>query len=604
MAHVYTIDFGYSDEIYPLDSTDPISSLLTDIADVFDKNLDKHLTWEEVEKGFENFPISKWNLNTQLKLANDKRAHYIDDSFTNNAIPSCRLNESESKTKFALQCYFDKLTASKNHFRTSLYLENLTIFSAEQIKTLAEKQPALKFNVRSTNNGSTEEAWVSRACMLFKSKSDWWQNFCDGYERKILRGDDYLAVLGVRNATAKLIENNSDKAILDTFTIHATPYFMTRVLSDDPFTWGNPLATYKMIDGEKTANIGVYAYSTVTDDTTELLDYCTENKCGTIPFLRLHAISFLEEYMEDIDKAAEIIATAHPDLHKNNIKLILMWRFYNEVYTMTYADIVQDYAACRAVGCDLRENYEMVFPELNHSETDTVWNLSNLITSDKKGQGYGAPQLIWGMAIEAANHKDTAKYYREYLEPEDLESEEAILKTTLDPKKSIYLTSMTLQYIITRFKETTFKDKDVGYASNFHPYIFDRDTARQMAILELAQEISAYPERAERLADKVAGTISHEFWSQVFMLGEKFGIEHHFTGLQLVRLKKDFLSYKKVNQPQGMPLSNMHVGPMYEIHFLAPVDPFTAYVIPIFKPIFKFAQSAFYCATGKCLDSD
>jgi hypothetical protein len=211
-----------------------------------------------------------------------------------------------------------------------------------------------------------------------------------------------------------------------------------------------------------------------------------------------------------------------------------------------------------------------------------VWNMSPL-TTDKKSQGYGPAQIIWDVALKAAAHKETAAYYKDYLTEEELTTEDGALRAILDPKKSIYYTAMVLQYMVTRLKETAFADESVRYPSNVFPFISDKSTARQMALLNLAQTLSAFPEGDEQLDRLILLGPNNRFWVDVFKAGKMFGIKPHLKGIRLVEKAHMMLSYKHLGEPFDAPYNNLYTGGLCLVSFIAPLDPLTR-LMQMFEP--------------------
>jgi hypothetical protein len=475
-----------------------------------------------------------------------------------------------------LKCYRDIVKDASKYYPVSMPAGCLAEFPSGELENILAGAHRLQLNVESSESAG-EKGDVDKACSLLKNSSKWWSSFCNRYSEGALKTFGYAKVYGIDDNAKKFLGNNPRRAIEEGMKFVVYPVVIGREETNNPYLWGNPLSITTFGENEPNENFlgGLHLLTDGSCDLANILEYCQRNTkyvdCNNTILTRT-SIEYADRHLSDIRTAASIVNSAHPELHLNNIILLMLMRTVHEMTAVNYIDIVQDFAACRAVKCTPQDGFEKVFPELDDPMTDIVWQMSSLTGADQLEQGYGPLQIILGLALLAASHKGTADYYREYLTEEELTTKEGALRAILDDKKSIYYLALIYQYIITRLKETTFKNEEVRFPSNTWPFIYDKATSREMALLEYAQALSAIPEHAPNIAKDLMIGPRNLIWGKVFWMASVFDIEPFLPGVGMASIKKDSFSYmcmeqyRNVYEMSGLP-------EMFDVKFLVPVDP-------------------------------
>jgi hypothetical protein len=253
--------------------------------------------------------------------------------------------------------------------------------------------------------------------------------------------------------------------------------------------------------------------------------------------------SYTQYFSGEIDTAAGILARAHPDsLRENNVRVFLRDDLVTQLLEMTSEDPWQDRAACIKVGCSQLERLESVYQDYSDKVGVELWGkrrdlpwwawwlASRTYKYNLEKQALGPAQVIVGLANRAANQREILRRYRPFLSQGDFSTPDDVIRTVLDPRKSIFAKAMVFDYVITELERTLFSDPNFREPATFAPFISDLRTAREYSLMYLASILAMFPE-FDFISDKFVA-IPHRPFYFVHLLhaADQFKIKLDFPG--------------------------------------------------------------------------
>ncbi|MFA4906309.1 MAG: hypothetical protein WC645_07375 [Candidatus Margulisiibacteriota bacterium] len=255
------------------------------------------------------------------------------------------------------------------------------------------------------------------------------------------------------------------------------------------------------------------------------------------------AYSYAQYFSVDIDTAAHILAGAHPNsLRENNVRVFLRDDLVMGQLELTSEDPWQDRAACIKVGCNQLERLESVYHEYDGKVGVEMWGkrrdlpwwawwlASVTYKYDLKKHGLGPSQIIIGLADRATNYQDVLRRYHPFLSGDDFSSSDNIIRTILDPNKSIFAKALVFDYIISTLERTIFADPHFREPATVAPFISDLKTAREYSLMYLASKLAMFPE-FDFLAAKLLSIPHLPYYVDLLHVADLFNIPLEFPGL-------------------------------------------------------------------------
>lgn len=256
------------------------------------------------------------------------------------------------------------------------------------------------------------------------------------------------------------------------------------------------------------------------------------------PRLMHHAFFYVKHFSADLDGAAALIFRHHPDLHFNNLRAALRDDLLREQSFLGEEDLWQDYAACKMVGCPQAKQFAEEAAQHPTGYPSWVWRIASRAKKYAlPRQAIGPSQIIIGLA-EKASRASAVKDYSAALFPADLADEKALVKTALDPRKSIYLRALVMDDLLAKVKATVFRDPRVMHPADRAPYISNPATAREYGLLDLAYQMLVYPD-LDFLAAEIISKSPNGYFTQLYATGRLFDIKLEFPGLFFVSYNYD-----------------------------------------------------------------
>lgn len=433
---------------------------------------------------------------------------------------------------------------------------------ASRLNVILEAQPSLELESESTDSFFGMEEWMAKYCMENSSIP-----IC-----RVLNDRCGLQKAYIKSYTSRELIPFLDAAcsIVDNISIAPMVLPIDTETAQRLFGRSVPLATITQASGdnEPGSSVELYCAMDSSEQIEDMADYASTLRSTSIRSLFDVPKVFAETYAATFDDAASIVAKAHPDVGVDNLKAMLFTRFFHETFALNAIDLWQDVSACRAVSCSRMEAFEENIPAFASEESGRLWRSASIFM-DRKKQGVGPMQVIVGVALEAAAHEPTAGRYRHLLTPEELTTVDGATRALLDARKAVYYTALVYDFLLTRLKETAFRDSRIGKPSDMYPFPLSRETARRMSLIESTQKLSAYPEQAPTIKEQIAAQALQD-WVDLFFIAEIMGIKPDLPGVKLMKGHYDRLSVFGTND--ASPMQTVSVAPSYEIRYLAP-DP-------------------------------
>jgi len=258
--------------------------------------------------------------------------------------------------------------------------------------------------------------------------------------------------------------------------------------------------------------------------------------------------SYVKYFSGQYDQAAKILFQAHSDvLRKENARIFLRTDGVVQQQELTEEDIcLQDLAACRWADCDQLQQLERACQDFEGVDQEFLgWKIKvkpwmwRVASSTYKyhlyKQSLGPHQIIIGLLKRAAEDFQRVGRYFPYLNPEDVSSDKALVRTALNPEKAIFAKAMVFDYIVTKLKASLFSDSSIRLPINLSPFIENLKTAREYSMLSLAFYLSLYPELDFLAAETLAAGEAYSLYLSFLILGEIFDIKPEFPGLFYLR---------------------------------------------------------------------
>ena len=258
---------------------------------------------------------------------------------------------------------------------------------------------------------------------------------------------------------------------------------------------------------------------------------------------------FVRHFSKTFEQASKILASGHPDIKYNNARGAITHRVFQELMMRDAKDLWQDWAAAYYSNSPTLEEYEelkkhtpvgIVHGNILIDHFYFVWRIASATYRyNLDRQAFGPAQIIVGLARAAGQNKHLVKRYNPHLTAADFANSKAIVKATLDAKKAIFLRAMTLDYILTRLKQTAFRDPEMTYPANQPPFIADAKVAREYGLLYLASLLSTFPEFDRHIPDLITSQ-AHSvycYYGQLYSVASYFDIKPDFPTMFIPRVE-------------------------------------------------------------------
>ncbi len=535
---------------YRIDESDPFLRRIVNLVGPLDRDGDGLLTEEEVRTGLTADPRVETAVEAELDQARRDRDRRMDDS-NRRFVPA-----PVRDTADALGALLGDAERARR-LTIAVPAGSFGAFPAERVREILAGQPPLALRSRSLGAYAEEEDGMRQFCQEHDS-IEWCHLLNDRFSTMF----SYLEAYTSREISPLLADRNP----FDLFSVPAMVIPLD-VGKTPPLQRGMPLAT--IAEEGAAASRALYLYADSEMKIDDIVGYMNTIRAVSITMRFAAPAAYAEKYADAFDEAAAILSRSHPNIHPNNLKLMLLYRLFRESFALDATDVWQDMAACRSTSCSTLERFEEKFPTVDAGWAEYTWLSASLLIG-KQQQGFGPMQLILGLALEAASHEATCARYRGVLTEEELTTEEGALRALLDPRKAVFFAALIYDFILTRLQETTYRDPRVMAPSDAYPFPVSPKAARELALIESAQVLSAFPEEAPYAKERIISGASSSYWADFFFIGEILGIEPAFPELRMVTARYDFLS---LFQPESDPrLRTIRSQPRVDIRFLAPTS--------------------------------
>lgn len=436
-------------------------------------------------------------------------------------------------------------------------------FPAEKLGVLLSKQPTIQLKSASVGSDNWVEKQLREQCKK-TSNNDFCKKYLDAAEVSQKYSDAYSSDSGTLQAFMKL--TSFDPLSISPMILAVDAHFVNERHA------GNPLASISIANGDGShLQSNLYLAANASNEIHNLMEYSESIPAISVPQNYATAIGYLIENRSSLDAAVSILSASHPEIHPDNLLLMVATHFVHEFMAIDYLDIWQDLSACESVDCEMRDKIAAAFPELHSAPAGMLWSFATFFSRNKRNQGYGPGQTILGLALESASYGPIADRYGAVLSESELKTEEGALKALLDPKKAIYYRALIYDYLLTRLKTSVFYSPQVRAPSDQYPFPADDNAARQMALIDAVQHLSVYPEDYHNIATSFSHGLSSLYWAEYYLVGEVLNVKPHLSGLQMV--KEKYLDVDCINLGQGDPSPQLldRMFPI-EIRFIIPKD--------------------------------
>ena len=432
--------------------------------------------------------------------------------------------------------------AEDGNASTCLPADAFQRFSAKDLAARLLKQPPLRLKSRSIGSDNWTENFLHSRCKELPSKKtdNWWSHFCNRYLNA-----------GEASATYSNVYTNEHFSLQSFLKLGSVEVLSVSPLILDVFRTdlqdsdvGTPLSVVYVKDAQGShPQSYLYPAADVPHKITNLMDYSESIHAISASLSYAPAIAYLLQYRDTFEKASAILALSHPKIHPDNLKLMLATHFVHELVAIDYLDAWQDVSLCNKLDCGMKNKFVEKFPELNSAAALKLWEFTTKMSGNMLQQGFGPGQTILGLALEAASYKSVAKRYTEFLSEEELTTEEGAQRAILDPQKAIYYRALVYDFLLTLLEQSLFYSPQVTAPSDRYPFPAEYNTARELALIEVVQQLSVYPENHLKIIETMVHGSSSIYLAELFFVGEMLEMAPHLPGLELFKKKVSAVSH-------------------------------------------------------------
>lgn len=435
---------------------------------------------------------------------------------------------------------------------SEIYLpdELINSFPRGELSSVLDKQPDLTLTSSSVYDGGKSESVFKTFCDNIPENDTTFKPFCDLNKKLIFKHLDYTRALGAQGGIDIKFYTLPPKNRHQFLMPIVTPVTVGSDKADKSFPLefvrtDEPSGIDIIAYGKKIHMVtGLYLFYNGGKNIKMIDDYAMWPTTGTTPLDYSPPLNFIKRYDSDFEEAAKILNAAHPDIHINNARLWIKSHFIHELHNLDAIDFWQDISACREVNCEVGPALEAAFPEISqNSNVPMMWKTITTIRHNKLKQGFGPGQIILGQAMEAASESAIFARYAHVLPADCATDPNAILSAILDPKKAIYIKTIIYDHLLTKLKETVFKSSEVRFPSDVYPYISNPATARETALINIAQILAIYPEEFANVKNWLKQGMGLQHFNDLCGYADMLKIEPHFPGLTCQKRLFDRLTY-------------------------------------------------------------
>lgn len=305
---------------------------------------------------------------------------------------------------------------------------------------------------------------------------------------------------------------------------------------------------YKIIDRTKPPPEQVqYA---VLDNPENLIYFSTE-------YFK-HGLAIYKQFEPAIELATDILHKNHPELSKIQLKMLLQDRLLTALATMRHEDPWQDLGACQWSDCSLASKFAETFRDVDYGikilgiTIRPSWKIASWLgqifpwlSSAKEEQGFGVYQTIFGLFKEAAEDPDSRQHFVEYFEPAYFIDDKAMMRALFE--KPTMSCALVYDFLLTKLEKTVFQNPAVRTSPLWPPFIINRVSARQYALMSAATVLYGAPEMDESTKQiALAGSPFMDLWdfcSEILQEPKVFPDIAHYESLGLLSPTQAFLLY-------------------------------------------------------------
>lgn len=250
------------------------------------------------------------------------------------------------------------------------------------------------------------------------------------------------------------------------------------------------------------------------------------------------AQGYVEKYKEEFEQALDVLAAHHPHIDRNNLAATLLALMELEIWLYDDSiDIAQDVLAAKHADSPELPNMLQAYEEAGRTRYQVfasdaavdVWIRTSGAAADIGDQGFGPLQVKTNLLKAAYANKAVYEGYDEHLLDTDLHSEAALIRTALNPRKSIFAKAMVLDLQLRQFSDKP------GYRlpADYGPYIVDDEEAHQITSLWGAYRLVQFPEDADDMVSALQSQDSFLFITLMYRAGSSFGYEPRFDHISV-----------------------------------------------------------------------
>lgn len=438
-------------------------------------------------------------------------------------------------------------------------------FPKSALAELILDQPDLRLRSKSVYDGGDSENSLATICKTASILDKGVARLCDGMDLRSGTARKYVRVYDVD-------PYSSPSRMMSFRQPFLMPITTTHTLSEDSLEEVKPIAVIDVDCGLFTAkHIGLLLYYSGKREIQNVFDYSLWPTTFNTTNAYRPCLSYVEKYDTDFDEAAKLLHASHPELHLDNVRIWIRQHFIHELRNLDSIDVWQDISACHEIGCEYEDKFKATFPDMAESNSLYVaWKMASTLRNNRANQGYGPGQIILEQAMEAASDDDIAMKYAAHIPRKAFKDQDAMLKAILDPKRSIFVKAMIYDFILARMKETVFRSKEVRFSSDVYPFIGSDATSREMALINGAQILSMYPERAHKLRSYTYSGPDLQMFGNFCAFSKMLGIEPCLPGVVCEERGIEELSYTSKDLGKGEMDGKIKAHMPWTAHFMRP----------------------------------
>lgn len=248
--------------------------------------------------------------------------------------------------------------------------------------------------------------------------------------------------------------------------------------------------------------------------------------------------AFIDANRERIDEVVNVLASRHPNLHRENIFLFLCKFVFTEFALFNETDLIQDAAASVYAGVDepLRATMKRQFPDTFKISAGFTWLGSQTWQFESRrrnvpieSQGLGPLQIIPGLALAAKRYPKIIEAYGKFLSATDFADTQSVIRASFDINKLFALKAVTLDVELQAIEDA----KVISCLPQREDNHLDTNMDGELALLETAFKLVQFPEEAKKALSYAGAFSREESLFGIFTLGTILGVRPWIEGVDV-----------------------------------------------------------------------